>query len=178
MEFLHTLTIFGSESPEGIAALGIDPLAILAQAFTFLVLFLVIKKFALDKIVTTLEKRRSTIEDGVRLGREMEEEKEKLDQKIEQSLQTARIEADKIIAAAHEESGAIVKSAEVTANNKAESILEEAHNRITDDIEAARKSLEKEMRALVAEATEVIIDEKLDATKDARLLDRAIKGNR
>ena len=47
------------------------PLAILAQAATFLVLFFVIKKFALDGIVSTLEKRRKTIDDGVRLGREI-----------------------------------------------------------------------------------------------------------
>lgn len=176
MDFLHTLTVFGAtESPEGIAALGIDPWAILAQAITFLVLFLILKKFALNKIVATLEKRRKTIEDGVKLGREMEEEKEKLSDKIEQNLHKARVEADKIIAAAHEESGSIIKQAEVSATSKADSILADAHNRISEDIQAARVGLEKEMRELVAEATEVIIEEKLDANKDAKLLDKAIR---
>ena len=70
MEILSLLTSFGAaEETKGIGALGIDALAILAQAATFLILFLIIKKFALEKIVATLEKRRKTIDDGVRLGR-------------------------------------------------------------------------------------------------------------
>ena len=61
-----------AEEPAGIAALGIDPLAILAQAGTFLVLFWVVKKFALNKISATLEERRKTIDQGVRLGQKRE----------------------------------------------------------------------------------------------------------
>ena len=176
MEFTQLLTVFAQgEESQGIAALGIDPLAILAQATTFLVLFLIIKKFALNKIVATLEKRRTTIDDGVRLGREMEAEKERLEERIEQALQKARMEADKVIAQSHEEAGAIVKQAEVNASQKVDNMLADAHNKIEEEIVKARVGLENEMRVLVAEATEVIIDEKLDAKKDASLLDRALK---
>lgn len=174
MEFLHLLTTFGAtEEAGGIGALGIDPLAILAQAATFLVLFFVIKKFALDGIVKTLEKRRKTIDDGVRLGREMEAEKEQLDAKVEAMLKKARVEADGIIAAGQKESSDIIRKAEAAAQRKAEAILEEAHGKIDEDIAAARKGLEQEMRTLVAEATEVIIEEKLDAKKDESLIKRA-----
>lgn len=176
MEILHTLTVFGAtgEEPQGIAALGIDPLAILAQAATFLVLFWVIKKFALDKIVATLEKRRQTIDDGVRLGREMEAEKERLDEKVAAALQKARAEADKVIAQGHEEAGEIISKAEADATRKVDAMLTDAHARIDEDIEKARANLEQEMRNLVAEATEMILEEKLDAKKDASLLSRAL----
>lgn len=174
MEFLHLLTNFGAtEEVSGIGALGIDPLAILAQAVTFLVLFFVIKKFALDGIVKTLEKRRQTIDDGVRLGREMEAEKAQLDEKVDELLRKARTEADGIIAGGQKEASTIIKAAEEAANRKADAILADAHGKITEDIDKARKGLEQEMRALVAEATEVIIEEKLDATKDASLIKRA-----
>ena len=102
----------GAEEASGIGALGIDPLAILAQALTFLVLFVIIKKYALEKIVNSLEKRRKTIDDGVRLGRQMEAEKEKLEEKVDATLKKARAEADKIISAGHEEAGGIIKQAE------------------------------------------------------------------
>lgn len=175
MEILGLLTIFGAtEEAEGIAALGIDPIAILAQAATFLLLFWVIKRYALDKIVDTLEKRRKTIDDGVRLGREMEAEKERLDQKVEDAMRQARIDADKIIAEAREEAGGVLKEAEASASKKVDAMLAEAHHRIEEDIDRARAGLEKDMRNLVAEATEVIIQEKLDAKKDASLLERAI----
>lgn len=177
MEFIHLLTVFGAtgEQPQGIAALGIDPLAILAQMATFVVLFIVIKKFALDKIVANLEERRKTIDAGVRLGQEMEAEKEKLDEQIEKTLQKARNQADEIIAEAHEESGKLVKSAEDKANEKVETMLSDAQAKIDSEVTRAKRDLEKETLELVARATESIIKEKLDATKDAKLMTRSLE---
>lgn len=174
--FLSLIQIVGStgEEPQGIAALGIDPLAILAQAATFLLLFFIIKKFALDKIVATLEARRKTIDDGVRLGREMEAEKDKLSEDIAKQLQETRKEADAIIAAGHREAGEIVREAEMAAGRKAEAILADATAKIEEDILKARKGLESEILDLVAEATAVIAEEKLDTKKDANLIERAI----
>lgn len=171
VDIIQATTIFAStEEVSGIGALGIDPLAILAQAATFLLLFFIIKKYALEKIVTTLEKRRKTIDDGVRLGREMEAEKDKLDEKVTATMKKARVEADAIIAQSHEEAGAVVKSAEDAAGRKADSMLADAHSKIDEDIDKARAGLESEMRQLVAEATEVIIKTKLDSKSDQKLV--------
>jgi len=163
-----------SEEPQGIAALGLDPLAILAQAATFLLLFFIVKKFALDKIVKTLEERRKTIDDGVRLGREMEAEKERLSEEISKELHKARIEADKIIAASREEASGILHDAQEAAARKTDAMLADAHAKIEEDILRARDGLQKEMLNLVAEATAIITEEKLDTKKDMSLLERAL----
>lgn len=159
----------------GLAVLGINPVALLLQFATFLLLFFLLKRFAFKTIIRTLEERRRTIDKGVDLGREMEAQKQRLDERINQALHEARAESDKIIAAAHHESGVIIKEAEETATRKTDAMLAEAHLKIEEDIERARLGLEKEMRVLVAEATEVIIGEKLDAQKDARLIERALR---
>lgn len=175
MEFYNFLTIFGSsEKPQGIAALGIDPLAILAQSITFLLLFWVIKKFALDKIVKTLENRRQIIDDGVRLGREMEAEKERLSEKIDIELKKARNEADTIIAQSREEAGKIFREAEEATSRKVDAMLADAHAKIEEDVHSARVGLEKDIRELVADATEVIIEQKLDTNKDMNMIERAL----
>lgn len=161
--------------PEGIAALGIDPWAILAQAVTFLVLFLLIKKFALGKIVNTLETRRKTIDKGVLLGVEMEKQKEHLDEEVEKMLQKARQEADKIIAGGQTEAGAIIKQAETDASDKAATIMADAHNRIGEDIEKAKTELKKDMIELVASATGAIIHEKVTAQSDAKLIQKILE---
>jgi F-type H+-transporting ATPase subunit b len=161
--------------PQGIAALGIDPWAILAQAVTFLILFWVIKKFALGKIVNTLETRRKTIDKGVLLGMEMEKEKAALDTKVEELLQKARHEADKIIADGKTESLEMIKAAEDAARHQADAMLASAHSRIDEDMLKAKHELKKDMIELVAQATEIIIDEKIDATKDAKLIGRALE---
>lgn len=188
MSLIHFIQIFGAESAgsaaeaaehaeeaQGIAALGIDPIAIAAQAGTFLILFFVVRKFALKKIVETLERRRQTIDDGVHLGREMEAAKASFEGKVEQMLKDARHEADKIIAAGHTEASTVIKEAEVAAGHKAEALLKEAHAKIDEDIIRARKSLEKDILVLVSEATEAIISEKLDAKKDENLIRRVLQ---
>jgi len=52
----------------------------------------------------------------------------------------------------------------------------EADSRIKQDTDRARRQLETELVGLVADATEAIIDEKIDARKDAGLIERALKG--
>ncbi len=169
---LHLLAT--TEEPTGIAALGLDPLAILAQAATFLVLLWVVKRFALEKIVKTLEERRKTIDDGVRLGLKMEAEEAKLAERIEAELRKTRAQADKIIAEAQTEAGEIIKGAQDEAVTRVDQMLADARSKIDEDMKRARAELQKDMRSLVAEATEVIIEEKLDAKKDESLIQRAL----
>ncbi|MDQ5886563.1 MAG: F-type H+-transporting ATPase subunit b [Patescibacteria group bacterium] len=174
--FNTMLTQFASEAAEkeGIAVLGIDLKAILLQAGTFVLLYLIIKKFALRGIVDTLEKRRKTIDKGVSLGLEMQHAKAGFDKELKDMRHKARVEADKILATAHQEAGEIIKAGEASAAVKVDGILKDASARIEREMQTARKELRNEMLSLVSEATEVIISEKLDAKKDASLIERAL----
>ena|SRR3989344_917327 len=173
---MHLLNIFAAEEEAGgISALGLDPLAILAQAITFLLLFWILKKFALTKIVDTLEKRRKTIDEGVELGLKMAEEQEKLNAKIEEKLAQARVEADKIIAAGNQEAGELIKEAEAKASVKFEAMLADAQGHIEEDVKRAKLALEQELLELVARATELVIDEKLTTEKDGQLIKRSLE---
>ncbi len=159
---------------EGIGALGLDPWAILAQGLTFLVLFYIVKKYALEKIVTTLQERHKKIDSGVRLGIKMEKELEQLQKTIEQKLHEASLDADKILDDAHQESSHIIKAAEEKAANKVAQMLTDAEAKITSDMEKAQQKLRAELVELVAAATETVIEEKLTSEKDMRLIERAI----
>lgn len=165
-----------AEEAEGIAALGLDPLAILAQALTFVVLFWIVKKYALEGIVNNLEERRKTIDKGVNLGIAMQAEQEELNQRIELELQKARKEADAILTDANKEAGSIIKAAEEKASTKVEGMIADAHARIDDDIRKAKKDLESEVATLVAYATETVLGEKIDGKKDDELIKRALAG--
>lgn len=171
------LTVVASEAAaekSGIAVLGIDPKAIILQAGTFLLLFLIVKKFALRGIVDTLEKRRQTIDKGVALGIAMEKQKAEFDDEVKKLQHEARAQADMIIAEANKEAGQIIKAGEESATVKVNQMLKDAEGRIEREMSQARQQLKQDMLNLVAEATEVIIEEKLDAKKDASLIDRAL----
>jgi len=71
-----------------------------------------------------------------------------------------------------------VREAEDKARAKAAGILTEAEQRIVAETKRARKQLEGELVGLISDATEVIIGEKIDATKDAQLIDRALQGQK
>lgn len=162
------------EEAGGISALGLDPFALLAQTITFLVLFWVIKKFALEKIVNTLEERRKKIDDSVRLGEELEAERGVLQMKVEKALKEARSRADEIVAEAHHEAGEIAKQSEEEAAARVSRLLDEAHQRIEDDMARARTQLEKDMLRLVADATSIILEEKIGPEKDEQLIKKAL----
>lgn len=172
------ITHFASESASGIGALGIDGKAFVIQLITFLLAFLVLKRYAFKPIGKVLQERRETIESGVKLGEEMKKESDKLDAKIAKAMQDARQEADNVIAGAQDAARQTVRDAEDKAREKAAGILKEADSRIEQDTARARKQLEKELVGLVSDATEAIIGEKVDAKKDAQLIERALKEQR
>jgi F-type H+-transporting ATPase subunit b len=168
-------TIFAaSESPEGIAALGLDPLAFGAQLLTFAVLFFVLKKFALKGIVAKLEERRVTINKGVDLGLEMQASKEKLDTETQAITKKAREQADLIIAEAHEEHGRIVGAAATDAERRAEEIIRTAENRTAEDMANARAQIKAELSDLATAIAAKAVDMKMDSKIDAEYIKKAM----
>lgn len=171
---ISLLAQFG-DSSSGIGALGVDGKAFVIQLISFVLAFWVLQHWAFKPIVKMMERRRETIEKGVKLGEEMQKEKAAFEEKVAKALGDARKEADTIVGGAHSQAREAIREAEDKARAKAETIVNEAQDRINQDTQRARQQLEKELVGLIAEATEAIIDEKVDATKDAALIDKALK---
>ncbi len=166
-----------TEHAEGLP-LGLSPTAFVVQLVTFILVFMVLKKFAFNPIVKMLDKRHSVIEAGVRHGLEMEKERETLGKETEKIIREARHAADDIIGDAQKEAREIVRDAEKSAHKKSEIMLKDAEARINEEADQARRRVEKDIAHLVSEATEAVVEEKVDAKKDSALIDRAIKKGR
>jgi F-type H+-transporting ATPase subunit b len=169
------LTQFGETSSSGIGALGFDPKAFLIQLITFILAYLVLRRFAFGPIIKLLNERRQTIENGVKLGEQLKREQAELEAKVAATLQETRQKADGIIAEAQDNGRQIVKEAEDKARDKAAGVVAEAESRIAQDTARARQSLQQELVGLVSDATEAIVEEKIDPKKDAALIDRALR---
>ncbi len=174
---MNLIPIFAAaeESSQGIAALGLDPIQILAQAATFLLLFWVIKKYALNGIVEKLDTRHKDINRGLHLTAEMDKKNAELEEQVEKAMKAARKSADVVIAEAHSESGNIIRAAEEKADRRAEGMLKDAEGRIEREITDARKNLQSEMTVLVTEATEAVLSQKLDAAGDRKLVEKYLE---
>jgi F-type H+-transporting ATPase subunit b len=178
------VTLFAAEAAEhtekasGLGALGVDGKVFLFQLATFVLVFILLKKFAFTPIGRMLEKRRQTIDDGVRLGQKLEHEREKLDQETARITREARHEADRIIANGHKEAREVLRDAEKAANRKAETMLADAEIRIHEETQNAKRKLEKDIVGLVSEATEAIVGEKVDPKKDAEIIEKVIRNRK
>lgn len=172
---LQSLTTFAAEKSEsGAAVLGIDPIAIALQAGTFLILFFIIKRFALDKIVKNLEDRRVTIDEGLKNAEAIELRQAELERENEAALAQARKEAEGIIGRSHEEAGSIVTEAQERANQQAADIVAKAKAQAETEAQKVRLELKREMLDVVAMATETVLQEKMTTAKDKELIESAL----
>lgn len=175
---IQILTVMAStagEESQGIAALGIDPITILIQGATFLVFFFIIKKFALGKIVGTLEQRRTAIEGSLDKAEELQKQNQEAEKRVNALLHDARGEAEDIIAKSKQEAVSVVSIAEEAATKRAEKIITDGKLQIQAEVQRAEKELKKQTLQLVAAATEAVLSEKVDSKTDQALIEKALK---
>ena len=164
-----------ADSGSGLGALGLDSKALIIQVITFLLAFWALQHWAFKPIVKIMDQRRKTIEDGVNLGEQMKKDKAALEAKVANELAKARTEADGIIAEANETARQTIREAEEAAGRKADTIVKEGQDRALGEMARARKQLESQIVGWVSDATEAVIGEKVDAQKDAAIIERVLK---
>lgn len=164
-----------AEHAEQSGILGFNLQVLVFQIITFLLVFALLKKFAFDKIVKILDDRHKVIEDGVRLGRKLEKQRDEMDKESAKITREARHEADRIIANAQKDSRQVIRDAEKAANRKVDAMLADADARIHEETEAAKRKLEKDIVKIVSEATEAIVGEKVDLKKDAEIIEKVLR---
>ena len=174
MDVSVVLTQMAATEESGVGVVGIDLIAILIQATTFIILFFIVKNFALEKIVKSLQDRKDKIDESLKNAEQIEKVQADTEQKVAALLKDARGQSDQIIADANTEAGAIVNKAEEEANKKADQIIADAQNKLDGDMQKARNELKKEVLDLVVAATETVLEEKADSVSDKRLIEKAI----
>ncbi len=168
---------FGSaESGGGISSLGLDLKAFIFQLIAFLIVLVILSKFVFPKLVKTLEDRRQTLEKSLEQAHQTELTLASAEEKATELLHKARSQADASLADAKLEAKNMVAGAEAAAQAQAKRILDEAQSVIKEEHDRLSDELKKELAGLVATATERIIGEKLDSTKDSELIGKTIKG--
>ena len=174
------LLFAATETAEATSALplGIDGRTLAFQFITFLLVFLVLRRFAVKPIVRLLDQRHKTIDDGVRMGLAMEKQKAKFDRELDKLMRDARHEADQIVARANKEARSIQREAEQEAKKKVNAMFVDAEERLAEEKVQARKNLEKELIKMVSDVTEAIVGEKVDAKRDAELVKKAMKAQK
>ena len=165
-----------ASSSSGIGAFNINLKSFVFQFVTFVIVLWVFKRWILPPILRTLEQRRQTLEAGLVNAKQTEETLAKAEAKSEEILGKARALADAALAEAKQAAGGVIADAEAAAERRAGLIVKEAEAKLSQEREKLRQELRAELAELVADATEKIIQEKLDPKRDMSLIERAIRG--
>lgn len=156
-------------------ALGIDWKLLIEQALAFLILVFLLGKFVYPALMKAVDNRREQIEASMKEAKEAEEALANAEAKVADMLADARKEADDIVARTQQEANTMVSDAEEKAKTRAEQIVTDARAQLQTDVAKARRALKEETVQLVALATEKVVGEKLDASKDAGLITEALQ---
>lgn len=160
--------------PAETGILGLNVQAFVVQLVTFILAIIVLERFAVKPILKMLDRRRETIEAGVNLGEQMRKDKAQFDDKVAAELHEARVEADKVVADAETTAKRRAIGIETKAKDKADGIVLAAEDRIKQETATARRKLEGDMADLVAAAAGAVLQEKVDAQKDAKVIASAL----
>ena len=151
----------------------LDPHAglIIWTIITFLVVLLVLKKFAWPHLLTALDEREKRISDAIATAEQARQEAEEVLREHQQKLAAADEEARQIVAEARE-AGANVRQTIVSqAREEAERMLDQARTSIESEKRAAIAELRRETANLAVQAAGALIDANLDDEKNRGLVD-------
>jgi F-type H+-transporting ATPase subunit b len=155
--------------------LGINGKLLLAQIVNFLVLLFVLYKFAYGPVLKLLSERTEKIEKGLKDAEDAQKKLVEITEKEKAVLVEARKQAQEIVAKAEEV--AVKNKEEIMAASKIESekILSDAGKKIEIEKVQMMQDVKKQVAELIVLATGKVIDEKIDAEKDKKLISEAIK---
>jgi F-type H+-transporting ATPase subunit b len=139
---------------------------ILWGTVSFILLFILFRKFVLPPMRKVMAERAEKIEGGIARARAMQDEAEASRAKYQQALSDAAQEAAQIRAEAHTEGGHIIAAARDAANVTAAGITARADAQIAADRDAAVGALKTEVGGLAVALASKIVGESL--TDDAR----------
>jgi F-type H+-transporting ATPase subunit b len=124
-----------------------------AQVIIFLVVYLVLKKYAFGPVTAILEQRRQRIEEGEEKLRGIAEKEANAEVKALEAIDRANSEADRLVAEAKESAAQFEQRARAEASREAEQIIAKAREVGEMEREQMFSTLKAEFGRMVADAT-------------------------
>lgn len=165
----------GGHEEGGSPLLRFDPGVGIWALVVFVLLLLLLKKFAWTPILDALDAREKSVRESLDQAANIQAENTRLAQEQAKQLAEARAQAQAIVATAREAGEALKKSLETAAQEEKQRILASA----AQEIEAQKRAAVSELRKTTAELSigiaEKLIRQNLDEAKSRALVDQLIQ---
>jgi F-type H+-transporting ATPase subunit b len=149
----------------------INPGLMVWTVVTFIVLMLVLNRYAWKPLLKVLQDRESKIRRELEQAERAREEAAELLKRNEQNLAKAEEEYQKIVHEGRALADKVKQEIVARAHQQAQRELEHAKEEIQRDVDAAKQQLRGEVADLAIEAAGRILGESLDARKQKKIVD-------
>ena len=156
-----------------------NPITMLTQLCSTLVLFLFVKKFLWTAVTNFIDRRSEAMQNDLRLSAEAKKDAEADREAARAEVRQARETSRKILEKVKDESEVLRTSIVNQAKKEAESKIEAADRAIEAQKKQAHDEMVQEMVSVAMAAAEKLMSEKADAQDDARIIEdyvRDVKG--
>ncbi|GEP90944.1 F-type H+-transporting ATPase subunit b [Chitinophaga terrae (ex Kim and Jung 2007)] len=133
----------------------------LISLIIFIIVFLILKKFAWTPILSTLKEREGSIADSIATAERVKEEMAQMKAEHEHVLAEAKAERSKILKEAKEAKDMIISEAKTQAQAEAKKIISEAYAAIENQKMAALTDVKNQVGTLVIEVAEKVLRKEL-----------------
>lgn len=154
---------------------GVNLGNIIVNLLAFVILLILLKKFAWDKLLNMLEERQSLIESQLDDAEKNQAEALKLLKQNEEKLAAAQLEIKEMMENARAQSKLEKQSILSDAKSHAELLKENARRDIEDEKNKAIDEISKKVAELSVLIASKIIEKELDANEQSVLVDKIIK---
>jgi F-type H+-transporting ATPase subunit b len=163
-----------ADTAQGIVdTFGIDWPMLIAQAINFLIVALVIWKFAFKNILSTIKEREQQISDSLKNADRIKLELEETEKQQQETLQEASLAAKKTISSAQEQAKALIESQKEDARKQAEEIISKAKLAMEQERERVLREAREEIASLVVLATSKVLSKNLTEEEKQRFSSKA-----
>ena len=140
-----------------------------AQVILFLIVYLILKKFAFAPIIATFEARRRTIEEGQSNAEKIKKQLAESELRCQEILRKANSDAQRIIEEARNSSESITQKQLQQAIKDAENIIIKANESVALDRARMVAEVKAEMLHLVVDTTSKVVGKILTSADQERL---------
>ena len=148
---------------------------LIAQAINFILVAIVLWKFAFKPVVNTLDSRKKKIEDGLQYAEEMKIRLADAEKQYSEKMKEAAIEGSKIVEEARENAKTYLEKQTQEAVNKAETIVAKGRESVELERKQMLSELRREVAHLVVQTSGKVLNRDLSSEEKSRFNDTAAK---
>lgn len=142
-----------------LSKVGFDWQVALANFVNFLIIFLILKKFAFGPINKTITERQKKIDDGIENAKKAETDLLMAEEIRERKIEEAKMQANTIIGEAQNKGNSIIEVSKEEGLELKASIISEGEKQIAQKKEMIKIEVEKETAGIIIDGLEKVLRE-------------------